>query len=185
MRVAGFVLLAGYLWHTGDWRVSLPWALIFPTIALSVAGAFVALRLFDHFPRLSAYYLYPRQGTSTENALSEDEWALKQAKYLEGGLRAGAILTASAEDGLICVPVLLFGIMPISALLGGIAFGLIHLARFTYLECIGKAIAYALVCYFVLPFGLLTVMLGHLLVDGLSFAAVKVAKRRLSRKGSP
>jgi hypothetical protein len=181
MRVVGFGLLAGYLWRSGDWRVSVPWALAFPAISFSVAWAFVALKLFDRFPRLNARLLYPPTNRSAGNGLSEDEWALRKARYLEGGLRGWAILTAPAEDGFICVPLLILGITPISALLGGIAFGLIHLARFTYLECIGKAVSYTLVCYFVLPFGLLTVVLGHLVTDVLGFAAIKVTKHRLSR----
>jgi hypothetical protein len=129
--------------------------------------------------------LYPATDSPPGNIRSEDEWALHQAKYLEDSARGGAILTTPTEDGLICVPVLLLGIAPISALIAGIVFGGIHLARFTYLECIGKAIAYAIVCYVVLPFGLLTVAVGHLLLDVIALAVVKLAKHRLSRKQHP
>jgi hypothetical protein len=158
------------------------WAIAFPAISFAVAWVFVALGLFDRFPKLDAYLLYPAESRTSENALSGDEWALRQARYLESGLRGKAILSAPAEDGLICVPILLVGVTPISAVLGGIVFGLLHLARFTYLECVGKAITYALVCYLVLPFGVLTVVLGHLLLDAVGLAGIRIAKHRLSGK---
>ena len=149
-----------------------------------VGWTFVSLRFSERFPRLNTHLLYPANERVTESPLSEDEWALRQAKYVESGMRGGLILTAPAEDGFICVPVLLTAISPISALVGGIVFGCMHLARFTYLECIGKAIAYALVCYVVLPHGLLTVVAGHLLMDVSGLAVLKVAQHRLSRKAS-
>lgn len=184
MRAVGFGMLLGYLWHSGDWRLSLPWALAFPAISFAIGSMFVSLRFFERFPRLNAYLLYPAAARTTERSLSEDEWALRQAKYIDSGMRGGLILTAPAEDGFICVPVLLTAITPISALLAGLAFGCLHLARFTYLECIGKAFAYALVCYFVLPHGLLTVVVGHLLMDVLGMAVLKIAQNRLSRRVS-
>jgi hypothetical protein len=133
------------------------------------------------FPRLNDYLLYRNDGHK-EASLSGDEWALRQAGYLGSGFRGKTILITPAEDGLVCVPVLLVGIGWLSAALGGIAFGLIHLGRFTYLECIGKSITYALVCYFVLPHGLLTVALGHMITNGIAFIAIQVAKRKLSKK---
>jgi hypothetical protein len=58
----------------------------------------------------------------------------------------------------------------------------LHLGRFTYLECIGKSITYALVCYFVLPHGVLTVAVGHLIMNGVAFVGIQVARRKLSKK---
>ena len=184
MRIVGFCLLFVYLWQSGDWRLSVPWALAFPAISFGVGWTFVSLRFFERFPRLNTYLLYPANELANESTLSEDEWALRQAKYLESGMRGVLILTAPAEDGFICVPVLLSAITPISALVAGTIFGLMHLARFTQLECIGKAIAYALVVYVVLPHGLLTVVLGHLLMDVLGVAVLKIAQHRLSRRPS-
>ena len=182
LGILGFGLLGGYLVVTGDWRISPVWALAFPAISFSFAWAFVGLKLFDRFPKLNGYLLYSNTSEKREALLSNDEWSLKQANYLESGFRGRAVLRTSAEDGLICVPVLLVGIGSLSAALGGIAFGFIHLGRFTYLECIGKSITYALVCYFVLPHGLLTVAFGHLIMNGIAFVAIQVAKRKLSEK---
>jgi hypothetical protein len=114
--------------------------------------------------------------------VSSDDWALKQANYLNSGFRAKAVLSTPAEDGLICVPVLLAGIGPVSILLGGLAFGFLHLGRFTYLECMAKSITYAAVCYFVLPHGVLTVVLGHAIMNGIAFLGIQIARRRLSEK---
>jgi len=182
LRVMGFGLLVGYFVLTGNWHFSLYWALAFPAIALFVSWLIVMLNLSNHFPRLNRYFLFPKSGQNTETALSEDEWALGQAKYLENGMQGASILLAPAEDGLICVPILMAGLGLISAVLGGLAFGLLHLGRFTYLECIGKSIYYTLVCIFVLPHGLLTIALGHLLMDLFGLVTIKIAKRRLLRK---
>jgi hypothetical protein len=176
--VIGFSLLVGYLAVTTDWRISIPWVFAFPAISFSVAWLFVGLNLFDRFPRLNHYILYPQTDSNAERAQSDNEWALSQAKYLESGGKS--VVFAPTEDGLICVRVLLVGVGAISATLGGLGYGLIHLARFTYLECIAKAITYTLVCYFVLPQGLLTVVTGHLLMDLIALAALKVAKYKLS-----
>ena len=182
VAIVGFGFFGGYLVSSSDWRFSITWALAFPAISFSVAWTFVVLKFFDRFPKLNDYLLHPRSDEITENPMSNDEWSLKQAIYLENLFRGKAMLLTPAEDGLICVPVLLLGIEPLSALLGGVVFGVIHLARFTYIECIGKSVTYALVCYFVLPHGLLTVVLGHVIMNGLAFVAIQAGKRKLSEK---
>jgi len=178
----GWPLLIGYLVLTEDWRVSPVWALLFPVISFAVAWLFVALKLFDRVPKLNSYLLHPDTDQTRPSTVSSDDWALKQANYLNSGFRAKAVLSTPAEDGLICVPVLLVGIGPLSAALGGLSFGLLHLGRFTYLECIGKSITYAAVCYFVLPHGVLTVVLGHVIMNGIAFVGIQIAKRKLSEK---
>jgi hypothetical protein len=182
LGILGLGLLASYLALTGDWRISPTWSLAFPAISFSVAWLFVGLKLFDRFPKLNGYLLYPDKDETRPTTVSEDDWALKQADYLNSGFRGKAILSSPAEDGLICVPVLLVGLAPLSAVLGGVAFGFLHLGRFTYLECIGKGITYTLVCYFVLSHGLLTVVLGHVIMNGLAFVGIQVARRKLSEK---
>jgi len=182
LATLGWPLLVGYLLVTEDWRVSPVWALAFPAISLAVAGLFIRLKLFDRFPKLNGYLLYSDTDEARPAAVSSDDWALKQAEYLNSGFRAKAVLSTPAEDGLICVPVLLMGIGPLSAALGGIAFGFLHLARFSYLECIGKSITYSAVCYFVLPHGVLNVVVGHLITNGIGFVMLHIARRKLSDK---
>jgi hypothetical protein len=167
---------------TGDWRISPAWALAFPAISFSVAWLFVGLKLFDRYPKLNGYLLYSDTDQTRPSAVSSDDWARKQADYLNSGFRAQAVLSTPAEDGLICVPVLLVGVGPLSVVLGGLAFGFLHLARFTYLECIGKSITYAAVCYFVLPHGVLTVVLGHVIMNGIGFVGIQIARRKFPEK---
>jgi hypothetical protein len=176
IRLVGFGLLGGYLFLTGDWRISVTWVLAFLIIALAVAILLVNLDLSRWFPTLDKYYLFPNATVANSN----NEWSLNQARRFEGMMGRGRFLLAPAEDGLICVPVLLAGLGVASSALGGLVFGLLHLGRFTYLECIGKSFYYTLVCIFVLPHGLLTVALGHVLMDAAVLAGVKVAKRRLA-----
>jgi MFS family permease len=180
--ILGWPLLAGYLMMTGDWRVSLVWALAFPAISFAVAWLFVGLKLFDRFSKLDGYLLYSDTDETRPATVSSDDWALKQADYLNSGFNWRAVLSTPAEDGLICVPLLLVGIGPFSAALGGVIFGFLHLGRFTYLECIGKSITYAAVCYFVLPHGVLTVVLGHGIVNGIAFLGLPIARRKLAEK---
>ena len=180
IRLIGLGLLVGYLTISSDWRFSFVWALIFAAIMLSVAWLVVGLRLRRRFPKLDRYFLYPATEGYASGPSSGDEWALKKANYLLNGFRGTAILSAPAEDGLICVPVLLVGISALSAPLGGVAFGLIHLGRFTYLECLAKGVTYTLACAFVLPHGLLTVVVGHLVIDGLAFVTLQALRRKLS-----
>jgi hypothetical protein len=178
IRLVGFGLLGGYLFLTDDWRISVAWAVAFPAIAFAVAILLVNLDLTCRFPALNKYYLFP----DAKTANSEDEWSLNQAKRIDGMMGRGRFLFAPAEDGLICVPILLAGLGFLSSALGGLVFGLLHLGRFSYLECIGKSIYYSLVCFFVLPHGLLTVALGHVLTDAIGFAAAKVVKSKLLRE---
>lgn len=110
--------------------------------------------------------------------LSNNEWVIKQAQYFESGFQKKAILLTPSEDGLICVPVILAGINPVSVVLGGLTFGFLHLGRFTYLDCIGKGVIYSLVCLLILPHGLLTVIAGHFGMDLLALASLKVIKSK-------
>lgn len=179
IRFTGFALLAGYLAVTDDWRFSFTWALAVPAIAFGVASALLVSKISDRLPSLNGYLLFPRSNENTNTVLSRDESDLRWVQFAEKQVPVRGIPFAAAEDGLVCVPVLLAGIGPISALAGGIVFGLLHLARFSYFECLGKTVYYSLTIYLVLPHGLLTVAAGHIVMDALGLAVLRVAKRRL------
>jgi len=38
------------------------------------------------------------------------------------------------------------------------------------------------VCYFILPHGVLTVVLGHAMMNGIAFVGIQIARRKLSEK---
>jgi hypothetical protein len=181
VAVAGFALALAYLIHTGDWRLSPAWSLVFPLISFSVAWATGAPKLHARFPLLNQYSWHRASSGTVEAPLTDKEWTTAQVNYLLSLFRGKGVALTPGEDGLICVPILLVGINPLSALLGGAVFGLMHLGRFTFLECIAKSVTYALVCYFVLPHGLLTVVLGHIIMNGAAFVALRVVKRQMER----
>lgn len=179
VRVGGFALLAGYLFAAGDWRVSVAWAFALPLIALAVAWALVVSKMSYRVPRLNEHLLYPRNTQNDELNVSAEELDLKWVQFTEKKLPPRLIPFAAAEDGLICVPVLLVGISPVSAVIGGIAFGVLHLARFSYFECLGKALYYSLAIYVVLPHGVLTVAVGHIATDVFGLIVLHLVKRKV------
>ena len=185
LRAVGWGLLAAYLTFTRDLRVS-AWALLVPIIPFPTFLLAKWLRLFDNYPKLNRYHLYSESDPSRPRPVSDDDWALQQMEYYNGMARGGkALFLTPWEDGLICVPVLLAGIGPLSVIMAGFAFAFLHLGGFTYLECIAKGITYVAVCYLVLPYGVLTVVVGHLLMNGIAFVGLQIGRRKLSEKLRP
>ena len=182
IRIVDFSFLGAYLFLENDWRVSILWVLAFPLIAFSVAWLIGALKVANRFPCLNHRILYPSSRQAASAPLSDDEWALEQAKYLESGMCGLALLSSPSEDGLICVPVSMVGLGLVTATIGGAVFGLLHLGRFTYLECIGKGIYYTLTCLFILPHGILNIVFGHLLMNLFGLIVIKVGRHVLSKK---
>jgi len=176
IRVSGFALLAGYLIWSSDYAFSLAGAFGYLVIMIVVACLLLGLRLEQRFPALNRYYFYPRVPSDRNQPLTEKGWLIKRSEYLESVLGGWRILLVPSEDGLICVPLILVGINPVTALIAGATFGLLHVVRFTYLECIGKAVYYGLACFFILPYGILTVVAGHFISDGFLLLLLKLIK---------
>ena len=181
IHTSGFILLASYLYLTADWRVSIRWGLAYLAIALVVSHLLARLATSHRFQMLNKYLTSSSEKVSVPTAQFKDEEALVKARYLQSFFNHAAIFFAPAEDALVCVPVLLVGINPWSALLGGVAFGAIHLGGYSYLECIAKAVYYMLIVWIVLPHGLLTVILGHLIVDASGLLILRIAVHQLSK----
>lgn len=149
-----------------------------------VSYLLVRLGVSRRFQVLNRYFTSPRENTGTSLGQSQDEWALLRARHLKSFYNNAAIILAPTEDALVCVPVLFAGISPLSAILGGVIFGVIHLGGYSYLECISKGVSYILIVLVVLPHGLLTVIIGHLITDAIGFVFLKIATRQLSAKKS-
>ena len=181
-RLLGFGCLAAYLTAVGDWRISIPYVLAFPVVLMFVAWLLVSLGVHERYPKLRQYLLFPKAQETTEAPVSEDQWDLRKLTYAQRGLPGYFFLLTPAEDGLICVPLLLIGITPLSALIAGVAFGALHLARDNYFECAVKGMGYALAYYFILPHGLLTIVAGHMLMNSIGFGAMEVRKRVLTKR---
>ncbi len=171
LRVVGYGFLVTYLIVFRDFTFSIPWAFSYLAIAVTVATLMAVLKLPERFPRLERYH-FARKMPDAERPQTQEEWKKKreelEQKYQEfyvSNFRLRLIVHTPHEDGMICVPILLAGINPISAIIGGLVFGFFHLKGYTYLSCITKAVIYSLVCLIVLPHGLLTVVAGHYITD--------------------
>jgi hypothetical protein len=81
------------------------------------------------------------------------------------------------EDGLFFVPLLLVGVTPVTTALASALFGLAHYPLFPVKHCIVKGTLFFLVTVLILPHGLATVVVGHLLLDGAVLVAWTLASR--------
>jgi hypothetical protein len=168
-----------YLVVFRDGTFSIPWTFGFLACAASVAAVAWLLNAPARFPRLDRHLFYSGART-TPPPLTHEEWLKQYAEWEQeifeyniSRVQLRSIVFTPAEDGLICVPLLLVGLNPISAIGGGIVFGILHLRGCTYLDCIFKTAIYSLVCLFVLPHGLLTVVVGHFVNDFVGWVALK------------
>lgn len=179
IHILGLAFLAGYLCLAKNWHFSIGWGLAYFVITLAVSYFSARFGVARRFQKLNKYLTHPSEVTSV-SPQSKDETALAKARYLRSFFTNGAVLFVPTEDALVCVPVLLAGISPLSALLAGVVFGVIHLGGYSYIECIAKGISYALIAWIILPHGLLTVIFGHLITDAIGLAVLRIAIHQLS-----
>lgn len=78
-------------------------------------------------------------------------------------------LLALGEDGLCFVPLLLAGVNPVTAEVAAVAFAALHYPDFPVRYCILKGIHVFLIALFILPYGLATVAVGHILLQVLAY----------------
>jgi len=74
-------------------------------------------------------------------------------------------LLIPAEDGFFLLPLLHIGISPVSAAVAALLFAAMHYPMFRWRYCVPKGIAYFFVALYVLPHGIWSVIIAHLLVD--------------------
>ncbi len=89
--------------------------------------------------------------------------------------RPWQLLLIPAEDGFFLLPLLYAGVDPVSAVVAAFLFGLAHYLFFPGLVCIPKGVAYFFVALFILPYGIWSVVLGHLIVDAVLLTGGLVA----------
>src|SRR5262245_11220778 len=97
IRMIGYGLLASYFILTGDWRVSIPWALAYVGISASTGLMFAGLGLHERFPQLDRYLLTPQAHAATEGVPTADQYALALTNHLYAALRSRASLFTPAE----------------------------------------------------------------------------------------
>lgn len=81
------------------------------------------------------------------------------------------IILAPGETGLFFVPVAIIGVTWWSALLAAVLFGLAHHRTYSLEQCAVKAFSAFLNCYLILPYGVIHLVMGHLIVDALAIGA--------------
>ena len=75
------------------------------------------------------------------------------------------VVGVPAEDGLFLVPLLCVGVSPVSAAVAALLFGTAHYPHYPWITCIPKAAAYFAAIMWILPYGIWTMIAGHLLLD--------------------
>jgi hypothetical protein len=91
-------------------------------------------------------------------------------------------LTLPGEDGFFFVPLLVAGTNPVAALIASGAYAAIHYPEYPIKFCVSKAVALYLIAVLVLPHGLASLIVGHLLLDTFAYF---VWNRGLSRPAVP
>lgn len=85
-------------------------------------------------------------------------------------------LLVPAEDGFFLLPLLYVGISPVSAAVAAFLFAVAHYPVFPWRYCIPKGTAYFFVALFILPHGIWSIVVAHLLVDVGLFVFILLAK---------
>ncbi len=142
----GWSLLVAYAWRTPA------------TIDALAIGKYLGLVLFLGTAVLALLVLVPRGMARLRADLDEYPdpapipfWRL--------------VLGVPAEDGLFLVPLLCVGVSPVSAAVAALLFGVAHYPHYPWITCIPKAAAYFAAIMWILPYGIWTMIAGHLLLD--------------------
>jgi len=90
-------------------------------------------------------------------------------------------LLLPGEDGIFFVPLLWAGITPLTAGIGAAAFAAVHYPEFSIRSCVPKFVSLFCVAMVVLPHGIGSVVVGHLLVDTAAYTVLRL----FSAKPSP
>lgn len=81
------------------------------------------------------------------------------------------LLLVAGEDGIFVLPLLYLGVTPVSAAIAAILFSLSHYLQWAAWgetrQIYGAALAYFLVIMYILPMGILTVCISHIIYDTL------------------
>jgi hypothetical protein len=75
------------------------------------------------------------------------------------------LLFIPAEDGFFLLPLLYIGINPVSAAIAGALFAAAHYPSFPWKYCVPKGVAYFFVALWILPYGIWSVVVAHLILD--------------------
>jgi len=75
------------------------------------------------------------------------------------------LLLIPGEDGLFFLPLIYTGINPLTALGASILFGFAHIGYKSKTACAMTSVIAFMICLFVIPYGIINAVIGHLIVD--------------------
>jgi TPR repeat protein len=158
-KVIGLAFLVVYFFHH-PFRIEGVWVAAAVAIDLGVAAVLTAV-----FALVVKPFFASQRFDSTDSAVGRKLIALIERRPLR------ELLLLPGEDGLFFVPLLMVGITPISAALFSVAYAAAHYPTFTVSHCVGKSVLIFAIATFVLPHGIGSVIVGHLLTDSAAFLA--------------
>jgi hypothetical protein len=100
---------------------------------------------------------------------NEEAMATANAVYSHVRKEPWKLLMVAGEDGVFFLPLLYIGISPVAALSASFAYAVMHYQLFPLWACGMKWLVCYIVAIWILPHGIMTVVVGHLINDGLLF----------------
>ena len=86
------------------------------------------------------------------------------------------MLLIPGEDGLFFLPLIYTGINPLTALGASILFGFAHIGYKSKAACAMTSVIAFMICMFVIPYGIINAVIGHLIVDLSVFSVLPFIK---------
>jgi hypothetical protein len=155
LKVVGFAFLVAYFLHH-RFRIEGFWVGISLAIEVGVSVVFALLvnPVLERFVRSQRFDPSPYARNIVVHAWRRP---LRELLLLPG------------EDGFFLVPLLWVGITPISAACASVAYGAVHYPQFPAKYCAVKSVSIFVIALTVLPHGLGSVIVGHLVADAIAF----------------
>lgn len=162
LKVVGIGLLAVHIFRN-SFVVDPGLVAIYLAIALSVSFVFVLV-------------IYPvldwASGTQPMASHGMNEQMVSEIKHHPIRLA----LLIPGEDGIFFVPLLWVGITPLTAGVAAAAFAAVHLPEYSIRACVPKFVFLFAVAMVVLPHGIGSIVVGHLLVDAIAFTTLNLLR---------
>jgi hypothetical protein len=140
------------------------------TVHLAWSAAYVALTLMV-FPMLFAFVFAPalkllrERDTSSRPTPRQEAESASKNMYSHFRSRPWKLLLAAGEDGVFFLPLLYVGINPIAALISSFVYAFMHYLVFPLWDCFMKWLFFFVVAMWILPHGIVTVVVGHVASD--------------------
>jgi len=158
------------------------WVVVYVAVSIGIGGAYVLV--VKPLVRLT-------RGTPSNAAVpSTDQQNLfphaKNAPLVEAFFRRPlqTIILAPGETGLFFVPIAIIGVTWWSALIAALLFGLAHHRTYSVEQCSVKAFTAFLNCYFILPYGVIHMAIGHFIVDAVGISVFWLTTSRRDRRSA-